>query len=440
MTQRCAIIGAGISGLATAYFIQTHNPEMSIDIYDSQDRVGGVIRTEKIAGCIVEGGPDSFLTVKTPAARLCDSLGLGPELVGSNDAKRKTFLFDDGKLKDLPEGFFLMVPSRLRSLISTNLLSWPGKLDALSDLFMLPEQKDCTVSDFIERRFGAEILQKIAEPLLSGIYGADVHRLSMQSALPQIWQMQQKGSMIRQLFARKPPSGSLFTTLQQGMESLILKLKETIRASWKIGRPVDGISRIGDLWGIEEASYDHVVMASSQMPVVEIPEYDELVDLWNSTPRNSAIVVALAYPDLQKTGFGWLVPANERRSVLACTYVSNKFPQRSPENLLLVRAFIGGTQATEWIDQPDDRILNEVHQELERIAGIKSSLAFSRIFRWRQAMPEYQIGHKARVERIRMLVGKHPGLYATGNLFSGVGIPDCIQHAEIVASQVCTGK
>ncbi len=274
---------------------------------------------------------------------MCEAIGLGAELVGSNDHLRKTFIFDQKELKELPDGFFMMVPTRLKPLVATNLLSWPGKLESLNDLFLFPREQDCTVSDFLNDRFGTEVLEKIAEPMISGIYGADVNRLSLQSALPQIWDMQKRGSIILQLMRRrKAPSESLFTTLERGMESLITRLQEKISADWKMGEPVEEINRKRDQWAIGQELYDAIVIAGSRLPLLEISEFSEVEALWNSIHRNSAIVVVLAFSALNRKGFGWLVPAAERRSILAGTYVSNKFPRRSPDDLFLVRTFIGG--------------------------------------------------------------------------------------------------
>lgn len=435
--ERCAIIGAGISGLSAAYFLRAKNPSVEIDLYEATSRAGGVIKSETISGCIVEGGPDSFLTMKKSALRLCQALGLAPEIVGSNDDRRKTYIFDEGSLKELPEGFFMMVPARIRSLVTTNLLSWQGKLEALSDLFCYPEQNDCAASDFLRRRFGQEVFQKIAEPLISGIYGANLDRLSVQSALPQIWEMQKKGSLILPLIRRsrdQQKSESLFSTLENGMESLVDRLQESSRASLKFGESVEDVVRTNGKWRIQDELYDAVLVAGSQLPRLDVPDFGELQSLWNTIRKNSAVVTVLAFEGLNRYGFGWLLPASQRRSVLACTYVSNKFPRRSPENLMLVRAFIGGDHATKWIECDDDQIRGEVLQELNRIAGIDSNPLFCRIFRWRKAMPEYQVGHREKIARIQKLIRLQKGLHLIGNVFSGVGIPDCIQHAENVIS------
>lgn len=437
MIERGAIVGTGISGLVAAYFLQARIPSLSLDVYEANDRIGGVIRSEKECGCVVEGGPDSFLTAKKSAIRLCEAIGLQSELVGSNDHARKTFVFQDGEIKELPEGFFLMVPTKLWPFLKSDLFSWPGRLEALADLFAFPEENDIEAAVFLERRFGKEILQRIAEPMISGIYGANVNRLSLQSALPQIWEMQRKGSILLQMFRRKTsdPAESLFTTLENGMESLATRLQEKIDANWRLRNRVEFISRNGKQWAIGNDNYDVVVMAGS-LPKLDVPDFVEIDSLYKTIRRNSAVVVVLGFEGLQKEGFGWLVPSSERRSILACTYVSNKFPRRSPEDLFLVRAFLGGDQAAAWIDRSDDAIQNEVLGELKRIAQIEMDPVFCRIFRWKDAMPEYQVGHNAKIEKLQNVMKANQGLCMTGNIFSGVGVPDCIQHAQKVVSEI----
>jgi protoporphyrinogen/coproporphyrinogen III oxidase len=439
MTKRCAIVGAGISGLSAAYFLQKKDPSVEIDVYDADSRIGGVIRSEKFAGCVLEGGPDSFLTMKKSAARLCQAIGLESEMVHSNDDMRKTFVYHDGKLKPLPDGFFMMVPTEFLPLVTTDLFTWPGKLEALSDLFSFPEEQDCTVADFLQRRFGKEVLERIAEPMISGIYGADISRLSLESALPQIWAMQKKGSLIAQLVRQKfhrnsAPKEPLFTTLANGMESIVIRLREKIRANWKCGHPVESITRNNGKWSVEEQPYDAVVIASPKIP--SVPGLEEVSSIANHIQRNSAIVIAFGFDGLKREGFGWLVPASERRSILAATYVTNKFPGRSSEGTFLVRAFIGGDEAAKWIDASDQQLQIEVLKELKRIGKIEEEPLFCRIFRWKHAMPEYQPGHRKKIESMRAILKNFKNIGVTGNIFSGVGLPDCIQHAENIISEL----
>ena len=438
--KRCAIVGGGISGLAAAYFLQKQSKQIQIDLFEAQDRLGGVIRTDRINDCLIDAGPDSFLTQKKSAVSLCRELGLENSLIGSNDAQRKTYLFHEGKLKPLPDGFMLMVPTRLLPLLTTDLLSWPGKLEALGDLFMQPQEKDGTVADFIEQRFGKEILERIAEPLISGIYGSDVTRLSVQSALPQIWEIQKRGSLIRE-FLRAVPVGekpqSLFTTLKDGMETFILALRERCsQVRWRLSSPVERAEKKDGFWRISDEAYEILLIASSQTPEIPTASGKQIRSLLNSIKRNSAIVIALCFEDIRRDGFGWLVPAPERRSVLACTYLNNKFSGRLPENRFLVRLFIGGDYAEEWLDRTDEEICGEATRELKRIAGIDQAPLFYRVYRWNNAMPEYAVGHAEIMENVKSLAKLEGNLFLTNSLFAGVGIPDCISHAEKVAKEI----
>lgn len=438
--KRCAIIGGGISGLSSAYFLQKSRPDFDIDLYDAAPSAGGVLRTEMVEGCVLDGGPDSFLTQKKSAIRLCEELGLGGELVPSNDADRVTFIFHEGKLKRFPEGFFLMVPTRLQPFITTDLLSWPGKLAALNDLFSLPETRDITAGDFIEKRFGLEILNQIAEPLLSGVYGADIRRLSLKSALPQLWQMQQKGSLILQMLKPMAKSKeSLFTTLSGGMQMLAEKLQQACsRVQWRLNNRVEEIRKHGGSWQIGSERYDAIIVATSAVPRTRTEMGERIRQSIEQIRRNSAIVVSLCFTNMTREGFGWLVPLSERHSVLAATYVNNKFSGRCPPGKFLVRTFMGGNFAAEWIGRDDDHIYKEVMQELSRIAGIDQEPLFYRIYRWKDAMPEYAVGHEQRIAEIEALATSERGLYFTGNIFSGVGIPDCIAHAEKTIKKLST--
>jgi protoporphyrinogen oxidase len=341
-------------------------------------------------------------------------------------------------MRTLPDGFFLMVPTQLSALIETDLLSWPGKFSALQDLFSYPAQEDISAGDFLEARFGQEILDRIAEPMLAGIYGADIRRLSLKSGLPQIWELQKSGSLIKRLVSIRsgtPPSAaSLFTTLRDGMESLPRAIVARLpHINWRLNSPVEYVEKLNHGWKIGADFYDALIVATSNIPAADRMAIAELRSVFASVQRNSAVVMAFGFERLKKEGFGWLVPAEERHSVLACTYSSNKFTDRSPEDRLVVRLFIGGKQTEDWLEREDDDLLKEGFHELKRIGQIDQQPVFSRVFRWQKAMPEYRVGHEALLSKIEELRTRESNFYLTGNLFAGVGIPDCIRHAKSVA-------
>jgi len=437
--KRCAIVGAGISGLSAAYFLQRYGDPWEIHLYEAGSRIGGIVRTDYIEEAIVEAGPDSFLTQKKRAIDLCKEVGLGDYLIGSSDSIRKTYIFHEGKLHVLPDGLFLMVPTKPLSFIATDLISWPGKFAAIPDLFLPPEEIDLPVAEFVEKRFGREILQQIAEPMLAGIFGADVSQLGLEAALPQIWEIQKQGSLIRNLMRKRSssPQESLFTTLSGGMETFASRLREKCNGiDFRLNSPVSAIIKENGFWKVNGHDYDIIVVATSSVPEIVSAQGSLIVSLIRSIRRNSAIVVAMMFAGVRRDGFGWLVPRSERRSILACTYLSNKFPGRARADRFLVRLFIGSEQAGFWLEYSDAEIAEEAGRELQRIAGIDAIPLFCNVYRWKNAMPEYGVGHKRLIETLEELVKREPGLYLTGNYFSGVGISDCVQQAETIVQEI----
>lgn len=424
MSRRILIIGGGISGLSTAYFLKKAG--IASTIVERAGRLGGVIQTESIEGCLAEGGPDSFLSTKPAASELAAELGLQDQLIGSNDYKRATFIWRDGRLVRMPDGMTMMVPGRLRPMISTPLLSWPGKIRASFDLFRRPtrSQHDRSVAEFVIDHYGREVLDYIAEPMLAGVYGGDPAELSIGAVMPMFlnWEAQY-GSLTRAARAEVRRDGSsLFTTLRGGLQTLVDRLieevqpeviegtAEKIEKGWKV--------RVSGDW-IEAA---HVVVACRTASV--------LPDLFPDIPYNSANVIALGYrkSDISKTleGFGFLVPRVERTAVSAGTWVNNKFEGRAPEDKVLIRLFTAGAKA-DW------------RAEIREKLGISAEPLFVREWRWPQSMPQYTVGHSDKVKMIEEMLKDFPGLHLTGNAYYGIGIPDCIRLGKKVAGQIASG-
>ncbi len=436
-----AILGAGISGLCTAYYLIKQKPGLQLTIFDGRSRPGGVIKTEKTDGFIIEAGPDSFLTKKKAATELCIELGLQDQLEGSLDSQRKTFIFHERRLKLFPEGMFLMVPSSPINFMKSDLISWSGKFSALKDLFSVPERNDISVADWVEKRFGIEVLQLIAEPLMAGVYGADPRNLSLQSALPQIWELQQKGSLItRGVPQTRSPQENLFTTLTYGMQSLTDSLYVLFGHEFVPACKIDHIEKRDGKWWIRDRAYDAVVLASSTPPEILSPAGTEIKSGLQSIKRNSAIVIVLAFKNVRRDGFGWLVPASDRKFALACTYINNKFENRSPADHLLLRVFVGGNHAIKWMDKSDEEIVEMALMDLKRIADISDAPVLNRVFRWPNSMPEYAVGHQNKIEQLKKLALSEGSLYLSGNIMRGVGIPDCIVQAKETASLCLGGK
>jgi oxygen-dependent protoporphyrinogen oxidase len=422
---RILIVGGGISGLSTAYFLKKAG--ISSTIIEQADRLGGVIRTDYIEDCIAEAGPDSFVTVKPAAKDLAVELGIGDQLIGSNDYKRATFIWRGGRLIRMPDGMTMMVPGRFLPMVTTPLLSWPGKIRAGFDLFRRPTgvERDRSVSEFVTEHYGREILDYIAEPMLAGVYGGNPADMSIGAVMPMFLKWEAKyGSLTRAARAEvRRGNSSLFTTIRSGMQTLVDRVVEELKPDVIRG----AVERVEKGWRVrvngDWIDADHVVVACRAANV--------LPDLFPDIPYNSASVIAIGYrkSDVSKhlEGFGFLVPKIERKAVSAGTWVNNKFDGRAPEDKILIRLFTSGAKA-DW--------RGEIVEKL----GITAEPVFVRESVWPNSMPQYNVGHAEKVRIIEGIVQDLPGLHVAGNAYYGIGIPDCIRMGKQVAERIASSS
>jgi len=459
---RIAIIGAGISGLTAAFTLQARRAkgaDVDYVLYEASQRLGGVLQTHHIDGCIVEAGPDSFLTEKPSAALLARDLGLTHELVGSNDSNRKTYILTRGRLVEMPDGLMFMVPTKILPTVFSPLFSWKTKLRMAGELFAGRNSgADESVASFVERHYGKEMVDRLADPLLSGIYGGDATDLSMRAVLPRFHAMENShGSLSRAtLAARKNAApgknpAPVFTTLKNGMQQLADALAARLPpASIRAGTPVFAIQPEAGGWtisaGMESDHFDAVILAlpapaAAQLLQIASPALAAELAAIHYT---SSITVALAFDRAVRerlpSGFGFLVPRSEGKQMLAATFVHNKFPHRAPDDRALLRCFFGGRNAGNLLSFTDEEIIGLVRKELQEILGphIVSPVSpplFSRVFRWNSAMAQYSVGHLDRLERIARLLQELPGLALAGNACDGIGIPDCIRSGGRAAEK-----
>jgi oxygen-dependent protoporphyrinogen oxidase len=452
------IVGGGISGLSTAYFLEQcaarQGLECSIELLEARDRFGGVLQTERCGEFLIEGGPDSFLTQKPAAIELCRELGLGDELIPSQDDKRKTFILHQGKLKPMPDGLLFVIPTRIWPVLSSELLSLGGKLRLALAPFLPPLSKkksDESVADFISQRFGKQVLERLAEPLLAAVYGSDIATLSARSALPQLIAVEEKyGSLWRGLPHMRPRSGAprqpIFTTLRGGVGELPAALRRHLRRTQLMqGRHVHAIRSRPEgggymvEWQGGETVADAVVVATpAHAAAAMLQAFDPLLsELLSGISYNSSVMVALAYPKdafvRSAEGFGFVVPRTEGRQVIACTWSSTKFPYRSSDDTMLLRCFLGGARNPAVINESDERMVKTTLQELDALFQARREPLFTKVYRWELCMPQYAVGHEDRLRQIESHLALHPGLFLAGNAYRGVGIPDCIQSGSRAA-------
>ena len=446
------IIGGGISGLSTAYYLAKRG--IGSTLIESRARLGGVIQTEQVDGCIIEAGPDSFISAKPAALELIRELGLAEQVIGSNDYSRKTFVWKRGRLIPLPEGLMMMVPTKIMPLVTTGLLSWGTKLRMGLELLHAPKphESDESVADFIEEHYGEEAVDYLAEPLLSGIYGGDPREMSVTAVLPRFVTLsRQYGSLTRGVLAERAKAATnhnapapLFRTLKGGLQQMIDALTLSIQGKVEMRQArAQAVERAGDGFRVrlDGGWLDAgrvVVACEAHSGAALLAGIDaRLAELLGTVGYSSSMTVALGFaaadfPRLPE-GHGFLVPKKERRRLMACTWVGAKFPFRVPEGTVVARCFLGGADNAAVLDQPDDAVTAIVLEELQQIAGFRARPKFVRISRWPRSMAQYTVGHPQRLAEIEARVQAIPGLHLVGNAYEGIGIPDCIRMGKRAA-------
>jgi len=458
--KRLAIIGGGISGLAAAYALEEKRRagvEVEYVLYEASARFGGVLVTDKVDGCILEAGADSFLTEKPWAIELCKKIGLGDQLIGSNDADRKTYILVRGKLIEMPDGLMFMVPTKLAPTVMSPLFSMQAKLRLAREWFHPPRKatEDETVAAFVERHYGPEMVDRLADPLLSGVYGGEASQLSVRAVLPRFAEMEAKhGSLGRAMLAAraamarapKTKPRPLFTSLQEGMQQMVDALVTALDpASLKTETPVQAISPEAGGWvvsaGLQSDQFDAIIVAlPTHAAAALLQRSPDLAAELAAIQYSSSVTVALGYGkqvrDALPPGFGFLVPRSEGKRMLAATFVHNKFPHRAPDDRALLRCFLGGARGEQMLALSEEQILSIVRQELDQILGLKTEPLFTRVFKWKGAMAQYGVGHLERLERIESLRKKLPGLALAGNGYSGIGVPDCVRTGTAAVEEM----
>ncbi len=455
MVVRVAIVGGGISGLSTAFYLTRRG--IPSTILESRPRLGGVIATESVEGCTLEAGPDSFLSTKPAALELIRELGLAGEVIGSNDFSRKTYVLKRGRLVPLPEGLMMMVPTKIVPLLRTPLVGWGTK--ARMGLEWLrppkPHTGDQSVAEFIEQHYGAETVDYLAEPLLSGIYGGDPRQLSVTSVLPRFVTLAQRyGSLTRGVLAERAKAAPnhaapapLFRTLKGGLEQMVRAVAEAMQPCATVRQTrVEAVERADSGFRLRAdgdwLAAEHVVLACEAHSAARLVKSTDarLAELLAGIPYSSAMTVALGYDakDLsaRPSGHGFLVPKKEHRRLMACTWVGEKFSYRVPEDKVVARCFLGGMDDAAVLGESDEAVNQIVARDLREIAGIAAAPRFVRIHRWPLAMAQYTVGHPQRLAEIQARMKAIPGLQLAGNAYEGIGIPDCIRLGKRAAEAI----
>jgi oxygen-dependent protoporphyrinogen oxidase len=507
--KRVAIVGGGIAGLAAAYELeQQRRNGAAIDwqLYESSDRLGGILETTRRDGFVLEGGPDGWVSEKPWACELAVELGLEDELIYSNDATRKTYVLIDGELQPMPDRMRMMVPEDLSALENSPLFSaearaaYAAELNRADELRSSAPAQDESVASFVLRHFGSEVLDKLAAPLLSGVFGGDVSKLSVRSVMPAFVAMEREhGSLIAALQAKAvargdEPRRATFTSLRNGMGSLVDALIAALPGERiHLNQAAHDLYLEVDEWNIDFAPeeqrsllhrlthvlpyFDHLFLATSldaSRKLLAELDSNESTMLPSSTSflslapadASSAVLAAFTWPvetAAQFTvppGFGFLVPpktsvistgaersgetsvfgAAPELSLLACTFVDQKFPHRAPEGGRILRAFFGGASADALATATDVEVAQTALHQLRSILGPMPDPEHTEVRRWPSSLPQYEVGHLERMAQLDELVARIGNLTLLGNAYRGVGVPDLIRDARKAARAICAAS
>jgi protoporphyrinogen/coproporphyrinogen III oxidase len=480
---RVIIVGGGISGLAAAEHIRRNAPDFQVTMIEASSRLGGCVQTERCDGYVLELGPDVLLASKPAAVKLCERLGIADRLHGTSTSSKGSYVLSRGSLQRLPNGLSGLVPSRLGSFLATPLISPLGKLRVAAEYF-LPRRRgsdDESVRSFIVRRFGVEMYERLAEPLLSGIFAGDAARISIGAAFPQLrsWEQEHGGVLRAMLKLRRAKARAVpqqpgkthagFLSLPNGLGEIVdateAFLKEPVGAD-AAGCPVEirrGTRAVrldvakGKVKSIAETAEDgdvHVTLDDGSIlagdaVILALPSYASAALIERVAPKVattlreieyvSTATVSLAYAEadvrqpLDATGY--TVPRAEGRPVIACTWSSAKFANRAPPGQALFRIFLGGAGREYVLAGNDDELVAVARAEMRGVMGITAKPKLVRVHRWLNATPQYSLGHLDRLAAIERNMAAIPCVSLAGNAYHGVGIPDCVRSGELAAAR-----
>jgi protoporphyrinogen/coproporphyrinogen III oxidase len=458
MMKRVAIVGGGVAGLAAAYELARlarDGAPVQVVLFEASTRLGGIVETVREGGFVIECGPDAWVTEKPWARELAEELGLGDEVMASNDAGRKTYVLIDKKLQAMPDGMRMMVPADLDALDASELFSAEAKkayreeAGRAKELRMNAPEEDESVAEFVRRHFGEEVVEKIGTPLLSGVFGGDATKLSVRAVMsPFVAMEREHGSLVAALQSRTVPgkNTSVFTTLRSGMGTLMDRMIAAIPEDWvRLAAEVRFVSYGDEGWlvgtprGVER--FDAVMMAAPVDVARSLLEpVDDRAAQLMEMEASSAVVVGFAFADAASfavpPGFGFLVPPGSDNLLMACTFVDQKFDDRVPQGGRLVRAFFGGKAAERMMRCGNDETAAVARMELARILGPLPEPQMTVVRRWPRSLPQYGVGHLERMKELDERVSALDGLWLLGNGYRGVGLPDLIRDGRAAARRV----
>lgn len=475
---RAVVLGAGMAGLAAAESLAASR--WNVTVIEASGRPGGVLGTFREDGWLVERSADTFLAARPEVIDMVGRIGLSAALVGVSPAVRRALVWHDGRGIPAPDGFRLLAPGRVGGILRTPLLSPVGRLRVLAERFIPTRPRpddgaddDESLESFAVRRLGREAFENLVQPLAAGIWTADPSRLGMAAACPEFFAMERDaGSLWAGERARLAAHATAaagessrraddstagarygqFLTLVDGMESLPVALATLLRTQGVtfVTARATTLARLATRWRVEGSGADGPVSHEADAVVVAVPAAAAATLVRGEDPALAAELSAIEYAGsvIVSLGFargdvahpldaaGMVVPRCAGRRALALSFSSSKFPARAPEAAVLVRVFLGGALDPEAVHLDDAALVDLARREVEVLIGARGRPRLTHVERWQGAMPQYHVGHAARVGRLSAAVGRHPGLALAGAAYEGVGIPQVIASGRRAAERI----
>lgn len=449
--KRVVVIGAGISGLTTAWWL--HRSGLEVTVLEREASAGGTMRTMCDNGWLVETGPTSALETTPLFNELFEELGITKERVYANDSSKKRYILRGGELHELP-----MSPS---TFLATSLWSMGGKLRLLKEPFIGRANKEETIAEFVERRLGREFLDYAINPFVAGVYAGNPEQLSVRAAFPKLYALEEKyGGLIKGMIQgrkerkhrdEKAKDRARMFSFVNGMQALPDAIVSQMKDDVRLRCDVTAVSSIGEgTFRVEFHEGGSKRTLDADAVVFAIPSYVASTLVRPSSKKLAELLDGIYYPPVAEVflgfrvdqikrpldGFGFLVPAKERRKILGTIWSSSIFPARAPEGLVALTTFVGGSRQPELVQHDDKNLLSLVTSELQSIMNMTGSPAYTRIFRWAKAIPQYNLGYQKVLDEIERFEDDTPGLFFCANYRGGIAVGDCVMSGKRIAERI----